>query len=55
VLTATRLASRSGQFDDHGIGWVACWFDDEWEPPMFTKGWKAPTNYGTFVLEKLKE
>jgi hypothetical protein len=41
--------------DDHGIGWVACWYDDEWDPPMFNQGWKAPTNYGTFVFEKLKE
>lgn len=41
--------------DDHGIGWVACWYDDEWDPPMFNQGWKPPTKYGAFVFEKLKE
>lgn len=41
--------------DARGIGWVACWFDDEWKPPMYTKGWKVPTKYGQFVTEKLQE
>lgn len=40
--------------DSRGIGWVACWYDDEWDPPMFTPGWKAPTRYGAFVLEALR-
>jgi endoglucanase len=41
--------------DERGIGWVACWWDDEWKPPMYTRGWKAPTNYGQFITEKLQE
>ncbi len=41
--------------DAHGIGWVACWYDDEWLPPMFNPGRDSPTRYGTFVLEKLRE
>jgi endoglucanase len=41
--------------DERGIGWFTCWYDDEWQPPMFAKGWKAPTRYGAFVLERLRE
>lgn len=37
------------------IGWVACWYDDEWLPPMFTKGWKGYTQYGKFILQKLDQ
>jgi hypothetical protein len=53
--------SRSGYgepfleyLDAHGIGWIACWYDDDWKPPMYTKGWNAPTEYGNFVLEELE-
>jgi len=35
------------------IGWVACWYDDKWLPPMFTEGWKSRTRYGQFVLQQL--
>jgi endoglucanase len=38
---------------DRGIGWVACWYDDEWLPPMFEEGQKQLTDYGKFVLENL--
>lgn len=41
--------------DGKGIGWVACWYDDDWLPPMFEAGQKQPTSYGEFVLEKLRE
>lgn len=41
--------------DERGIGWVTCWYDDEWKPQMFTEGWKAPTSFGNFALEKLQE
>ncbi len=27
--------------DARGIGWVGCWYDDEWKPYMFTKDWKG--------------
>ena len=39
---------------DRGIGWVACWYDDEWLPPMFAGNRDTPTRFGTFVLEQLK-
>jgi hypothetical protein len=41
--------------DERGIGWVACWYDDSWAPPMFTLGWDAHTNYGSFVVEQLAQ
>ncbi|MEN6523095.1 MAG: hypothetical protein ABFD14_05145, partial [Anaerolineaceae bacterium] len=40
--------------DDRDIGWVACWYDDEWLPPMFTQGWTGYTNYGDFIIRELK-
>lgn len=39
--------------DQGGIGWVACWYDDEWKPVMFEKGTEQPTPFGRFVLQKL--
>ena len=39
--------------DEHGIGWVACWYDDEWLPPMFTQGFSDLTDYGIFVESQL--
>jgi len=39
--------------DEHDIGWVACWYDDEWLPPMFKDGLKSTTVYGQWVLGKL--
>lgn len=44
-----------GFLRERGIGWAACWYDDEWLPPMFTKGREELTPYGRFVLEQLKE
>ena len=35
-----------------GIGWVACWYDDDWLPPMFKKNGDA-TTFGAFVLQQL--
>lgn len=40
--------------EEHGIGWVACWYDDEWLPPMFLDGFKSKTSYGRWVLDKLQ-
>jgi endoglucanase len=37
------------------IGWVACWYDDKWEPAMFTESWKGYTRYGEFVMQQLKK
>ncbi len=39
--------------DLRGIGWVACWYDDEWKPAMFEKGLQQPTPFGQFVLQRL--
>lgn len=40
--------------EERNIGWIACWYDDVWEPPLFTKGFKDKTKYGKFVFSKLK-
>jgi endoglucanase len=37
------------------IGWVACWYDNKWEPAMFTDNWKSNTRYGEFVMQQLKK
>lgn len=39
--------------DQHGIGWVACWYDDEWKPSMFEKGSAELTPFGEFALDQL--
>jgi aryl-phospho-beta-D-glucosidase BglC (GH1 family) len=39
--------------DEKNIGWVACWYDDEWNPPMFTASFKGHTPFGDFVLHDL--
>lgn len=41
--------------ENKGIGWVACWYDDGWEPPMFKKNYNGYTNYGNFILKALKK
>ena len=38
-----------------GISWVACWYDDDWEPPMFFKNSDEKTNWGEFILEYLSD
>ena len=35
------------------MGWVACWHDDQWLPPMYVEGMKELTGYGGFVMEEL--
>lgn len=40
---------------EHQVSWIACWFDDIWEPPIFTKGYTGFTRYGQFVLDQLKQ
>lgn len=39
--------------DTLGAGWVACWYDDEWLPPMFNPGRDSLNEYGQWVLGKL--
>jgi hypothetical protein len=38
---------------ERGIGWVACWWDAEWEPPMLTGAGGGYTRLGQFVMEQL--
>jgi len=42
-----------GYLRGRNIGWVACWYDDEWLPPMVTEGKKGYTKYGKFVVQQL--
>ena len=41
--------------DQHKIGWVACWYDDEWKPAMFEAGFDQLTPFGKFVLQQLPD
>ncbi len=45
--------SLMSYLDERDIGWVACWYDDEAEPPMFKPDRKGYTGYGKFVMERL--
>lgn len=36
---------------DNKIGWVACWYDDDWEPPMFSDEKNTLTRWGEFLKE----
>jgi endoglucanase len=40
--------------NEHKIGWVACWYDDDWLPAMFQSGFSGLTDYGKFVKAKLQ-
>jgi hypothetical protein len=40
---------------EHNIGWVACWYDDEWAPPMFSEGRTSYTQYGEFIIQQLNK
>jgi endoglucanase len=40
--------------DAHHIGWVACWYDDDWLPAMFESGFNALNDYGKFVKARLQ-
>lgn len=37
----------------HDIGWIACWYDDEWLPAMFKAGSSELNAYGKFVEARL--
>jgi len=39
----------------HKVGWVACWYDDAWEPAMFTGGWSGYTNNGEYIIRELNK
>jgi len=37
-----------------GIGWVACWFDEQWQPAMLLPGGNGYTDWGKFATLELK-
>ena len=39
---------------EKNISWVACWYDDGWEPPMFQKDGAGLTDWGGFVRDALR-
>lgn len=39
---------------ERNIGWVACWYDDTWEPEMLKKDAQGCTAFGQFVMDELK-
>lgn len=39
--------------EDVGAGWVACWWDDEWQPAMLAPGDHEVGQFGQFVLDQL--
>jgi endoglucanase len=41
--------------DEREIGWVACWYDDQWLPAMFEDGFLEMTGYGKFVQTRLAD
>ena len=40
---------------ENNIGWVACWYDDVWEPQIFRPQTKELMDWGEFALEILKD
>ena len=38
---------------ERGIGWVACWWDAVWEPPILSGDETGYTRFGQFVVEQL--
>lgn len=38
--------------DERQTGWIACWYDDEWMPPLFTEDFKSLTSYGLWLSEQ---
>ncbi len=40
--------------DTLSVGWIACWYDDDWRPPMLSEGQKGLTRFGEFVMAALR-
>ncbi len=40
---------------ERDIGWIACWYDNKWEPQMFRRDFKQLTDYGEFIINNLAE
>ena len=41
--------------DEDSIGWVAAWYDDKWEPVMFSDESGDFTKWGDFIVDLLAE
>lgn len=41
--------------EQKGMSWVACWYDDNWEPPMFFNNSNEKTDWGDLILEYLSK
>lgn len=39
--------------DGRGIGWVACWFDEQWQPAMLLASSHGYTSWGKYAILKL--
>ena len=39
---------------ERGIGWVACWFDEQWQPAMLLPAGNGYTSWGKFATLELK-
>jgi endoglucanase len=37
-----------------GVGWVACWFDEQWQPAMLLPGASGYTSWGKFAARELR-
>jgi aryl-phospho-beta-D-glucosidase BglC (GH1 family) len=40
--------------DERGIGWVACWYDEQWQPAMLLKSGAGYTAWGKHAARELK-
>jgi endoglucanase len=38
---------------ERGVGWVACWYDAEWQPAMLLPGGSGQTTWGKFAAQEL--
>ena len=38
---------------DRNIGWIACWYDNNWDPQIFEEDFNQLTNYGEFIINHL--
>ncbi len=36
--------------EEKEVSWIACWYDDEWDPPIFLDDRNTKTDWGEFVL-----
>ena len=54
-LDGLKDLSLAELMEQKGIGWVACWYDDNWEPPMFSNENKQKTEWGELIFSYLAD